>query len=287
MTLQSEERAPRVCNHCRARKKGCDKHLPICGYCQSKGLSCSYELPTWSPGSGIGFPTSHQSVPFSLNLASSLPLLAPKNNGASQLLSHDGDLYQQACNVLRLSGLTLPEASERYFETFHCWFPIVSSETFNDTAAAATRDASAPPDFSVLLLAICLITLDSAKAAAGPDGSPGHYLTKEEFLASIKLLFAHVQSTITASVRLLQAGLLIAICEFAGERPQAAWITLGNCVRIAFALGLNETTVLLPDLLDETLFSPSAEEARNAWWGTLILERFVSTVLTPCMPRNI
>ncbi|GKZ24307.1 hypothetical protein AbraIFM66951_011169 [Aspergillus brasiliensis] len=175
--------------------------------------------------------------------------------------------WYQVCRIIQLADLSLREISRRYFSNFHKWLPVISYETFQESLTRYNSPSGSPPvDFSVLVLAMCLVTLQSSK--------PSTHITPHSLYATMKMLFAEAQAILCASMYLLQAGLLIAAYEYANGRPEAAHITMGSLARTAFAIGL----------ADSSSWGTSAEaslapierlERLNLWWGVIILERLI------------
>ena len=79
------------------------------------------------------------------------------------------------------------------------------------------------------------------------------------------MLFAQVQAILPPSTRLLQAGLLISIFEYAHELGNAAFVSIGSCAKMASIIGPNAHTS------GKTKYE--SEEERNLWWGVVIYER--------------
>ncbi|GKZ35482.1 hypothetical protein AbraIFM66950_006144 [Aspergillus brasiliensis] len=175
--------------------------------------------------------------------------------------------WYQVCRILQLADLSLQEIGRRYFSNFHKWLPVISYESFQESLARYNSPSCSPPvDFSVLVLAMCLVTLQPSK--------PSTHITPHSLYATMKMLFAEAQAILCASMYLLQAGLLIAAYEYANGRPEAAHITMGSLARTAFAIGL----------ADSSSWGTSAEaslapierlERLNLWWGVIILERLI------------
>ncbi|PWY86779.1 hypothetical protein BO70DRAFT_386079 [Aspergillus heteromorphus CBS 117.55] len=247
-----EDRAPQVCSTCKIRKKRCDKGLPSCGYCAKRNLRCQYEEspPTGTDRDTTGFP----------EISANAMLL--------QMVSLFGPSPENL--PVRPTDRICHHISDRYFRNFHKWLPIISPRLFC-TAISAYNDRleSPPADLSVLLLAMCLVTLqpsnDSSTASVTP---PGLHRT-------VKVVFAETQSMMCTSTRLLQASVLIAAYEYANGRPEAAHITMGTCTRIGYVDGLQHSRPLQTDLAGSRWSNMEEIERYNLWWGILILERLV------------
>jgi hypothetical protein len=95
-------------------------------------------------------------------------------------------------------------------------------------------------------------------------------ISRQSLYLATKALFAQVQGSLPASVHLIQANLLLAVFEYANGRPEAAFITIASCARMAYAAHLHDSSHydMNIDLQVE------AEEARNTWWAIIIYERY-------------
>lgn len=190
-------------------------------------------------------------------------------------------LYLEANRLIRATGRFPDEVYSRYRRGIHRHLPIICFETFNDSLFTL---ATAPPaDFSVLLVSLCLITYHPEEPA--PDSSTSTItrranLDRTTLHLAARSLFAQVQLVSSQpSVHLIQAGLLLAVYEYARGQPDDAFASITGCARMAYAAGIWRG-VSPPLATPETLPGGSAassylqaEEAANAWWGLIICER--------------
>ena len=262
------ERALRVCATCKARKKGCDKALPRCGYCTQRHLVCVYEdAPVephrtpggdspWAMGNAGGSPLSNMFL-------HSLP--------SRTQMTIECALHIQVSHVLDLSKLPFSEVCDRYFRSFHLWLPVVSQELLHD-GATPQPDKYPPADYSLLVLALYLVTLDPS------DDISTQILSPQSLYLEIRMLFTQVQAIVNASTRLVQTGLLLAAYEYACGKPHAAYISIGTCSRIASVAGIDTPTAR--NGRSDRQFPPTLKslEDRNIWWGMTVLERCVDPV---------
>ena len=249
--------AVQVCTTCKIRKKRCDKTLPICGYCAKRNLPCRYE--EFPKSNGESDPSGFE-ISVNAMLMQMVSLFGPLGN----MPPAPDRIWYQAQRITHLASLSLGEIGRRYFNNFHKWLPLMSYHSFQEETTAYDRNSCSPPaDFSILTLAMCLITLQPNR------GTP---ITPQRLYGTVKMLFAEVQAMMCASDRLLQAGLLIAAYEYANGRPEAAHITMGTSTRIAFAIGLHKLDF---EQAYPVVIHMSAEEhwRCNLWWGVIILER--------------
>ena len=258
MTVPVTERALQVCLTCKLRKKACDKTLPTCGYCTKRNLPCRYQGPPAAEETGTEATTQIEINAILLQMVS---LFGPPSGDVSTAPRRT---WYQVCRIIQLADLSLQEISRRYFSNFHKWLPVVSYEIFQGNLAQYNSPSCPPPvDYSVLVLAMCLVTLQPSRLNT--------HLTPHSLYATMKMLFAEAQALICASTYLLQAGLLIAAYEYANGRPEAANITMGTLARTAFAIGLANPSSWQTN--EASNISLERLERLNLWWGVIILER--------------
>jgi hypothetical protein len=151
--------------------------------------------------------------------------------------------------------LSCHEVSEQFFQGFHLWLPVISPRLFYTYGAASSPP---PSDFSILLLAMCLITQHPAD---------------DSIYMALRGLFVQVQATICASTALVQAALLLSAYEYARGWLDAAFVSIGACARMACIIGIDERQQ------DKSECRPwsrtKVHENRNIWWGVVVLERSV------------
>ncbi|MBE3045607.1 fungal specific transcription factor domain-containing protein, partial [Candidatus Bathyarchaeota archaeon] len=114
-------------------------------------------------------------------------------------------------------NLTYDGIIERYFTSgFHTSFPIISPDSLRHEASQYREGRLPPADFTVLLLAILLII-------SPPLDYSRHRITQEFLYTTTKAAFSQAQTSITTSLRLLQAAVLITLREYTCARVDAAY----------------------------------------------------------------
>lgn len=98
-----------------------------------------------------------------------------------------------------------------------------------------------------------------------PSPEAGIYDDRGTLHVVIKMLFAQVQAVLPPSIRLIQAGLLISVFEYAHDLKNAALVSLTSCSKMAYLSRPNAHTS--GEARSETM------EERNLWWGLVIYER--------------
>jgi hypothetical protein len=104
-----------------------------------------------------------------------------------------------------------------------------------------------------------------------PSSSSGMQGNQEAIYISAKMLFAQVQASVPPSLPLVQAGLLISTYERGHNLFEAAYISIGICARMAFAIGLQRRRITVEEFNNEAW--SQREEERNLWWGIAICDR--------------
>lgn len=278
MSQAGAEQALQVCKTCKTRKKRCDKQVPICGYCKARNLACKYDADIftaskpislssqakwrqWTPqnmtSGKAGTGSDKETIPAP---AMTLPYGFPSAEKGTRL---DKVLWTHLLEITSLLDLSLDEMVDRYFNGVHTWLPLISPPTFREKFRDV-RDRIPLPEFSVLLLTMCLITLRPPlhSSRASSIGWDSIYKTT-------KTTFAQVQIMSTISTMIIQANTLIAAYEYACGRLQEAYLSIGTSSRMCHILGFDQHRCQL----NATMAELETLEARNTWWSTLILER--------------
>lgn len=127
--------------------------------------------------------------------------------------------------------------------------------------------------FSMLLLAICLITFHRKTPGCLPAR-----LDQQSLYITTKMLFSEVNKVITQTaptITLIQAGIVVAVYEYARGMPDKAFQSLSGCADMGKAANLSRW-------IDGPREGRLWKEEVNTWWAILIYERLV-----PSNPRNI
>lgn len=155
----------------------------------------------------------------------------------------------------------LQQAVTDYFNTVHCWFPIISKKRMNMGHPLLEGGS----DLAMLFLAMKLVSSQPVNGVASADSHL--YVAAKRFLALL-------ESAGTVSIMYLQAMILVAIYELGHSIYPAAWMTIGACSRYAEILRLpsyKDSVVILGQAQTWT----ELEERRRVWWGIFILDRVI------------
>jgi Fungal specific transcription factor domain len=198
-------------------------------------------------------------------------------------------VYHEVHDIIRATGQFVDDISARYFQGFHRHLPIISRTRFYNNLV--TLGSAPTADFSVLLVTICLTTYAPAlgyqpgNAAAGDVEEQALYLT-------VKSLFAQVQVSCPPSIPLVQTGLLLAVYEYTNGRPDDAFVTIASSARMAYAARIHAYRYHQAQIINtggqnvDINILLEAEEAANTWWGIVICERYVFSLVKRCHNRS-
>ena len=185
-------------------------------------------------------------------------------------------LWTQVQRIVAALGMSQDEVADRFFDGIHTWLPIISPHGLRRTIHSL-RDATAPPDFSALLLALCLVTFRPAAKALDTFST-----NLTSLYVTTKSVFAEAQTVVCASTAIIQAGTLLATYEYASGRIEAAYISVGLTSRMCQVLGIDhisESSISKGDL--------GTLEDLNVWWSIIILERYAPSSLLTALKANI
>lgn len=183
----------------------------------------------------------------------------------------DSTLCVQAQRLLETTGLYLDEISVRYFQGIHTFVPIISRRRFH--ARLLSFGANLQADFALLVLCMALLVSSPESVdLLGPQR--GHRLEDPTLYVATKSLMAQAQALCAPTTRLVQAGVLIAVYEYAHGHPEQAFVTIGSYTRMAYAAQLRSIPALVRNAAPQADWTIEEEEI-NTWWGIRICERYV------------
>ncbi|KAF3060815.1 hypothetical protein CFAM422_010825 [Trichoderma lentiforme] len=92
-----------------------------------------------------------------------------------------------------------------------------------------------------------------------------------------KQMYFEMETSGNLSLRVLQAGILIALYETGHAIYPAAYLSVGACVRYGIALGIDKLVVESDGAHDrlQMYTQTEVEEQRRVWWALLLLDRFM------------
>lgn len=293
---QSDPRSAEYsCKSCWRLKRKCNKALPSCALCARVGRRCEYLGPPLANGSkfstprresGTHQPRSHalresqSTTPeTSAGAASSTSILTVSESAKSA--TRPGKWYLDSV-ATRGSEMDLPttilwvdlekrfsppsaeEAQaimKHHFETTHEWFPIVSRNRL--TRQLALRLPIVVADLTALLFAMQLLS--------GPDTEESRGVYQ-----AVKTVLAMCEQLNCMSTHQLTAQILIATYEMSRGMFPVAYLTIGHCSRICYALGLHDKKKAT-QLFGGCDTWTESEQRRRLWWAVIILDRYYHT----------
>ncbi|KAJ5987195.1 hypothetical protein N7451_011560 [Penicillium sp. IBT 35674x] len=182
----------------------------------------------------------------------------------------ESTLCVQAQRLLDTTGLYLDEISVRYFQGIHAFVPIISRRRFHTQLLSFGTNPKV--DFTLLVLCMALLIYSADSDHPGPEGERRvedltHYVATKSLMAQAQALYA-------PATHLIQAGVLLAVYEYAHGHPEQAFVTIGSHARMAYAARLRSTPALTRTTAPRTDWTEEEEES-NVWWGIRICERYV------------
>ncbi|WAO87105.1 Fungal-trans domain-containing protein [Fusarium falciforme] len=254
-------RARHACEACRRLKRKCNKELPSCSLCIRLGKVCDYSNPSSSratEAAGLYPLFEDPGCSFPSSFFMDAHLFTPLNTTNA--------LTRGPTSRLRLitsEHLAIEERGalhEEYFTSMHQWLPMISEKRLLD-AHLALNDAC--HDLLLLCMKLCIIRVDKSP----PSQHPLYCLAK--------YLSSSAENEGLASLRLIQALVLLAVYELSHAIHPAAYLTIGRAARLVILIGWHDRDA-------QQLFKPAdtwslLEEQRRTWWSVFILDRVINT----------
>ncbi|EXJ77053.1 hypothetical protein A1O3_10211 [Capronia epimyces CBS 606.96] len=220
-------------------------------------------------------------------------------------------LCDQVLGLLEATGMYLDEISVGYFQGgIHSVVPIISRRRFHthlisfggDDDTTRLRRRRPRAEFALLLLTMALLLVGDESVDHPAAKLADHHLWRRrrrrplpqqidrtKLYLAIKSLLAQAQalhafgSSTPSTTHLIQAGVLLAVYEYASGRPEQAFVSIGNYARMAHLAQLQYPSGSSSSSLSSSSsrphrFSSSKDEEQeqeeiNIWWGILICER--------------
>ncbi|OOF92585.1 hypothetical protein ASPCADRAFT_509512 [Aspergillus carbonarius ITEM 5010] len=158
--------------------------------------------------------------------------------------------------------------AETFLSSCQRWVAIVHKTTFRERCSNLQVHGSR--DFLLLLLAMGMITRP-LMSGNEPDS------LRESMYEALKRLFWDKDSVARPSVALIQAGLLLSVYEYGHGLLNASYVTISVCSSMAQVSGLCNVSQAPPLPRLGTL--ASQDEMLHTWWGIIIHERLVFSLV--------
>jgi hypothetical protein len=160
------------------------------------------------------------------------------------------------------NSVDLRHMVEHFFASVQTYFPIISKIRLYQHLADPTHEPGV--EMAFLFLTMKLICTEI------PEGVP----PQTQLYQDVKSFYHYIETQNGFSIRTIQGLLLIAMYETGNAIYPAAYLTIGNCARVGYAMGLHERDA--PQMLPRTTTWTEQEERRRVWWAVVILDRFVN-----------
>ncbi|KAM0260268.1 hypothetical protein ACHAQJ_002832 [Trichoderma viride] len=295
-----------ACEPCRKGKRRCDRALPYCQLCSRKGVECVYLSRRRSRQIQIQNESRLTATATANNLLSSNANISRSDSRTDSQLSHATSfvslappttsndtttataIYFIAPHIFRQAQLELPhihpsipanlspfenDASRirniayTFFDSIHWWMPIISKKGF----FAHLLNPLSQRRGELSLLIICM------QLYCAPDLNPETgALDVSAMYHNAKRLHFEMEVAGVLSLRVLQAGILIALYEVGQAIYPAAYLTVGSCARYGVAIGVDKLRGEASNEYGNARTMSEIEERRRAWWTILFLDRFLN-----------
>ncbi|KAJ0412969.1 fungal-specific transcription factor domain-containing protein [Aspergillus carlsbadensis] len=281
--------AANACACCRSQKRRCDKKLPSCARCTKYDESnhpsllktnCNYHWDQYAPQvnpqlSIADFLVFHIPVTGeNMWLPGTLESLQPyQQNIQARGLDVDRFFGGLVMTTMVEQNQSLAGALESYFGNIHPWLPVIHEQTFR---ARASQLGTAPEAEVALIFLAMLLVLETQRSETG---------MQSQLYNLCRYLFSFLQMGRSASLEVVQAGLLLAVYELGSGRSRAASMTIGTCARAGYVLRMNVDHVD-PCVPDSSWVR--SEEQRRVWLGVYMLDRLIHQAeSTPSTPHAV
>ncbi|EXK40867.1 hypothetical protein FOMG_07599 [Fusarium oxysporum f. sp. melonis 26406] len=264
------------CEACRRLKRRCSRDTPSCRLCTRLGKTCNYGTEHANPnlrtstkglmGEGRTTPATELDIhrtpnfPYSYFLDSNL--FQPISRDI--LTIHDGPFFIEQQRRFAAAG-TFDSLIDHYETTIHQWLPMLSIKRLRQNAKALGDSTQGVVDVLVFLALEALVS-QSDEPTMLPQSNPSYLKAKHgSFIA---------ESGGTINIRLIQTIALVALYELGHRIYPAAYLTIGQAVRLATMVGLHSQKDAKQLFVEPETWT-LCEEQRRTWWAIVMLDRVV------------
>ncbi|EHK23049.1 uncharacterized protein TRIVIDRAFT_116851, partial [Trichoderma virens Gv29-8] len=269
--------ASQACVACREKKRKCSRELPSCSLCRRNRRRCCYPPKAVTPTMDTVNSYTLQQVSASQAYAGYAGLLTAQQEEFPALFFLDFYTFKDRNHVIPTPKTPLSDhyykqlgSSEQlrydidsYFASVHVSFPIVSK--LRIYRLLDNSPDMLDPDVVILSLAM--------KMHCQPRKD--YELARTELYALVKQGCSDAEQNNILSVKLLQASLLVALYEIGNAIYPAAYLTIGHCARLGYAMGIHNRQNA-PQMFPRPASWAESEERRRVWWAVIVLDRFVN-----------
>ena len=186
--------------------------------------------------------------------------------GARELLQaasiDEGPCYlaQLATEILETAQICATDLADDYCASIHPWLPVIDPEHLRSWLVSWPHSSDA--ELAPLIWALYLVT-------RRPCMSNGHSMCSMLY-QSIRQMFV-LRASIGATLKTLQAGLLITYYACGHGLPRDAHVTLATCVTVARLMGFD---------FEGSNYPASPNDPNSVcWWAMILLDRYVTAYL--------
>ncbi|KAF2274023.1 uncharacterized protein EI97DRAFT_134041 [Westerdykella ornata] len=296
MTSTLPSKASRTCLQCKSSKKKCDKTQPKCDRCMRLSLPCSYQHDESiepentdakfedvfrrleriearvfpdndcrrSEGSRTEDAVAENPTASTRNPSTEIPYKWTLDPGELSR-SHIGFLhFGSVFRVMAESKTSAEVVAKRYFDTIHHWLPMINRAQFFEEIKFLTTIESSH-GFLLTTLAMHLVVTPPWEHPKSDS------IATSRWYRACKYYFGMSVSFTVVDIRVIQAGIVIALFEHTQGIQHAAPLTLGVAARMAYSIAL-ENTVSQSVHRDWQGLSAESEEAINTWWCLQLMD---------------
>ncbi|KAF4415338.1 Zn(II)Cys6 transcriptional activator [Fusarium acutatum] len=180
------------------------------------------------------------------------------------LTIHDGPFFIEQQRRFAIAG-AFDSLIKHYENTIHHWLPMLSIKRLRQDAEVLGDSTRGVVDVLVFLALEALIS-QSDEHTILPQSNPSYLNAKHgSFIA---------ESGGTINIRLIQTLTLVALYEFGHRIYPAAYLTIGQAVRLATMVGLHSQKDAKQLFVEPETWT-LCEEQRRTWWVIVMLDRVV------------
>jgi hypothetical protein len=193
--------------------------------------------------------------------------------GSDALKTADNPFFASQQRRLASSG-SFQSLIASYEATIHNWLPMLSLKRLRQEANNLANTTQGSVDVLIFLALEALSSQNRATSSENntPPQSNAAYLQVKHYSFA-----AEAGGAIT--IRLVQTIVLVALFEFGHGIYPAAYLTIGQAVRLATMVGLQSKKQAKQLFVDSDTWT-LCEEQRRTWWTILMLDRYVLTKFT-------
>lgn len=188
--------------------------------------------------------------------------------GSDTLMTVDNPFFINQQRRLASSG-SFQSLIDGYEATIHNWLPMLSLKRLRQDANSLATTSQGSVDVLIFLALEALSSQNMVTSSGNntPPQSNSAYLKVKHYS-----FVAEAGGAIT--VRLIQTIVLLALYEFGHGIHPAAYLTIGQAVRLATMVGLQSQKQAKQLFVDADTWT-LCEEQRRTWWTILMLDRSV------------